>query len=220
MKTTIQSTVVTAAVLLACGNLVVAVADGSNPPPIDSVNGIGAAQLGENREAVKKALPAMQNLAPGQKLASAVFSSPHLERFIVRDHKVEGHTKPVDVELRFWRDKLWALIVYFSKEDTSAVLASLKARYGAFTNGAEDRPVWEGKLVTLQAYGPQAWYGLTLNSISEDARTWFFKALTGKSDEKPNAQAGAADSSSVPKDTHPAAGQALPGTAAGSKQGN
>lgn len=146
-------------------------------PSIALLTGFGDAKFGSTIEEARKALPAMEPLSHDIKMPSAHFSSPHLERFVLRKHVVAGLASPVDVELRFWEGKLWAFLVYFEKTDLDAALKLLEKTYGPRTTGTEVQPIWRGEKATLQAMGKAGWYGATDNAISEKAREWFFAEL-------------------------------------------
>lgn len=146
-------------------------------PSLALLTGFGDAKFGSTIEEARKALPAMEPLSNDIKMPSAHFSSPQLERFVLRKHAIAGLASPVDVELRFWEGKLWAFLVYFEKADLDAALKLLEKTYGPRTTGTEVQPIWRGDKATLQAMGKAGWYGATDNAISEKAREWFFTEL-------------------------------------------
>lgn len=148
-------------------------------PSVESLTGYGKASFGASVDEVKALWPDMQTVAPDTQLPSAAFVSPHLGRFLLKGEQIPGLSKPVDVELRFWEGKLWAYLVYFDKADKAAALQYLEKTYGMRTSGIEDRPIWGGEKVTLQAVGEAGWFGATDNALSDQARAWFFTALTG-----------------------------------------
>jgi len=149
-------------------------------PSVASLQGFAGVHFGDSVETATAKLPAMKPLANDQKMPAAVFASPHLRRFLFEGYELEGVAAPLKVELRFWKDQLWAFLVYFEKEDAPAVLQALEKRYGERTSGVADRPIWKDGRVTLQTVSKAGWYGATSDAISEDARAWFFKALTGE----------------------------------------
>lgn len=148
-------------------------------PSIALLTGYGTASFGTSVDDVKKLWPEMEAVANDAHLPSAAFNSPHLQRFLLKGQQIPGLANPVDVEFRFWEGKLWAFLVYFKKADKDAALQHLEKTYGKRITGIDDRPIWTGEKVTLQAVGEAGWYGATDNALSDQARAWFFTALTG-----------------------------------------
>jgi hypothetical protein len=207
-------------VLLAAAAVAAAAATAAEPtaapaaaPSVASLTGFGAVKFGATVEEARKAWPAMAVLHQDIKMPSAAFTSPFLERFVIRKHAIAGLASPVDVELRFWEGKLWAFLVYFEKADMNAALQHLEKTYGPRTSGIETRPIWRGEAVTLQAMAEAGWYGATDNAISDKARAWFFKELTGNPQGQQAAQpAPGAESAPGGGTAAPAAATAAPAT--------
>lgn len=176
-------------------------------PSVADLDGFAGVKFGTGVEDARKTLPAMTPLADDVKMPSASFSSPFLKRFLVKDYAIEGLSLPVDVELRFWKDQLWAFLVYFKEADRQAALDYLEKTYGKHPTGTDSRPIWRGDKVTLQSMSEGGWFGATDNALSDDARAWFFKALTGNAEG--NAAASTASSPAAtgsPAATTPPAG--------------
>ncbi len=171
--------VATIAALAAAVLTAAAVGADESAPSIESLTGFGNAKFGSGIEDVRKVWPGMTPIGDKVKMPSAAFTSAHLQRFLIKGHKLEGLTSPVDVELRFWKERLWAFIVYFEPADSAAALQQLVKTYGERTTSTEERPIWRGEKVSLQTMPSSGWYGATDNAISDDAREWFFAALTG-----------------------------------------
>lgn len=144
------------------------------------MKGFAGVDFGDSIEKATAVLPAMKPLTNDQRMPAASFASPHLRRFVFEGYQLEGVAAPLKVELRFWKDQLWAFLVYFQKDDAAEVLQALAKRYGEHTSGTAERPIWKDGRVTLQTVSNAGWYGATSDAISEDARAWFFKALTGE----------------------------------------
>src|SRR5690606_23687774 len=125
------------------------------------------------------------------RLPSAAFQSPLLDRFLIKDHEISGLASPVDVELRFWEGKLWAFLVYYKMDDKDAALQYLEKTYGKRMSGTDERPIWNGEKVTLQGIAGAGWFGATDNALSDQARAWFFTALTGNPEGNSPAAANA-----------------------------
>jgi hypothetical protein len=151
-------------------------------PSVADLEGFAGVKFGASIEDARKVLPAMSPLADDVKMPSASFSSPFLKRFLVEGYEIEALSSPVDVELRFWKDQLWAFLVYFKEADRQAALDYLEKTYGKHPSGTDSRPIWRGEKVTLQSMSEGGWFGATDNALSDDARAWFFKALTGNAE--------------------------------------
>jgi len=186
-----RSTALLGAVLLAAAAGAIRPAHAAEPS-IDALTGFGDAKFGATEDEVKKVWPKMEPLGADVQKPAAAFSSPHLVRYIINGHTIDDLKSPVDVEFRFWEGKLWAFLVYFKPEDKAAVLKHLESKYGQRSSGIEDRPIWRNDKVTLQAMSDDGWYGSTDNAISELARAWFFKSLTGNPEGNAPQPAGGA----------------------------
>ncbi len=212
ISTTPQRRLFTKWSLILAAAVFTAAAGGAEPPApatVDALSGFGGAKFGGTIEETRKVWPKMNAVADDVRLPSAAFASTHLDRFLVKEHSIVGLSSPVDVELRFWKGNLWAFLVYFQEADAPAALRHLAKEYGKHTTGIDTRPIWRGEKVTLQAMSDAGWYGATDNVISEDARTWFFAALTGKTEAEIEASTAATE-----KPAAPAAGPDAPAAAA------
>jgi hypothetical protein len=181
-------------------------------PSVADLDGFAGVKFGTGIEDARKALPPMTPIADDVKMPSASFSSPFLKRFLIKDQKIEGLSSPVDVELRFWKDQLWAFLVYFKETDRQAALDYLEKTYGKHPTGTDSRPIWRGEKVTLQSMSEGGWFGATDNALSDDARAWFFQALTGNPEgNAPAATAASPGPTGSPAAVTPVAG-ATPAT--------
>jgi hypothetical protein len=211
-----RSSVLLAAVALAAAAAMVRPGYGAEPS-IDTLKGFGAAKFGSSVEETRALWPAMEPLGNDVKMPAAAFTSPHLSRYLLKDHAVAGLSSPVDVEFRFWEGKLWAFLVYFKPDDKDAALQHLEKSYGKRQTGLEDRPIWRSDAITLQAVAGDGWYGATDNALSDVARAWFFTALTGNPEGQAPAAAepakpGAAAAPPAPEAAPPAPAAATPGS--------
>jgi len=137
--------------------------------------GVPRLKLGETLEVVRKAYPEMQP-ATGNAGAQA-FDSPHLQRFVMGPVAVAGLKNPTSVELRFWQGKLWAVIVYFGKNDDADVLAALTKRLGPPTASTKMSASWQGPESLTMSATSQRWYAVTDNALSTSAQAWFLENL-------------------------------------------
>jgi len=149
-------------------------------PSIADLEGFAGIEFGDSLEVAKKKHPEMRPVSTNDtRLNAAAIQSPHLMRQVIGDYKLGNVPTPVQVELRFWRDQLWAVVVYYDRGESEAVLKYLDETYGPRTSGAPERPIWSDDRVQLQVVTTGGWYGATSKPISEDARAWFFKKLSG-----------------------------------------
>jgi len=175
------------------------------PPPTperDGPAGIGKAKLGASVEEVKKAYPKIESFDGS--LCAAVVRSPFIQRFVLRQEKLAGLPKPVDVELRFWKDKLWVAIVCYGDVPEAKVMEALRKQHGEPTPGGT---LWPGRKSTLMISGRQRWYSVFDNALSEEAARLFmedFKRLRPRGGPAAEPTA-AAERASSPGATPPAA---------------
>lgn len=143
----------------------------------DPLTAFGSAKLGASLADVKKAYPKMEALAPMANLGAQGFVSDHLARFVVRNAQVPELKRKADVELRFWKDKLWAYIVYYGDGNDQAVVETLTKRFGPPNGTNPQKPSWAGETSTTFVETSQHWYSVTDNAISKDAAAWFVSNL-------------------------------------------
>lgn len=139
--------------------------------------GFGAAKFGDSIAQVQKALPKMEETS--KDLGAQAFSSDHLKRFALQQAQVPGLDKPTTVELRFWKDKLWAVIVYFGDNTDAQVLEMLTKQFGP-PAAATATPAWRGTQTETLMVARQRYYGTTYNPLSADAQAWFVERLRGE----------------------------------------
>jgi len=96
---------------------------------------------------------------------------PSIARYVLPNQTVPEHTKLSDIELRFWDDKLWAIIVYFPEGEAEAVGAALRVRYGRPSGASNVSTIWRGETVTLAFVPKQRWYGFTDNRLNQAVET-------------------------------------------------
>ena len=168
--------------------------------------GFGAAKFGQSVEEVKKALPKVEPLEGS--LGAQAFPSEHLKRFALKGTKVPGLEKPTNVELRFWKDKLWTVIVYFGENPPEQVTAALTKQYGP-PAGTPANPAWHGERTETLVVNRERYWATTDNALSTDAQAWFREYLTGQRAEP----AAAASPAGTPASATPG-GDATPATPA------
>ena len=141
------------------------------------LTGFGTVPFGSSVEAAKKVYPKMEVVTGN--LGATAFPSEHLQRFVVRGVGVNELKKSTDVELRFWKDKLWAYIVYYGADSEPVVIEKLTTRFGPPNGTNPAKPSWQGDKTLTFVETSQDWYSVTDDAISKDAQAWFFEKLKG-----------------------------------------
>ena len=179
------------------------------------------AQLGSTPEQVRKAFPKME--VTTENLGSQPFPSEHLVRYVVRDAKIAEAGKPGMVELRFWNNKLWAIVVYYPPDTKDAVLAALTKRLGPPNGTNPAKPSWQGAKSSVFVETSLNWFAVTDNALSKEAQAWFLANLQKMSQAMQQGQAqqpqkaaegGAAAPAAAPAAATPAATPAAAAPAA------
>lgn len=143
----------------------------------NELTGFGAVKLGSSVEEMKKVHPAMAPLGPTETLGSQAFVSEYLARYVLRGVEVPELKRKADVELRFWKDKLWVYIVYYAADDEKAVIEALTKRLGPPNGTNPQKPGWVGDTSTVFVETAKHWYAVSDNTISKDAQAWFITNL-------------------------------------------
>jgi hypothetical protein len=142
--------------------------------------GLGDAKWGMTMAEVWKLYPKARWVPEDEQLGAPVVDGPYVDRLEVTDVTVPGLEKPTRVELRFWKGKFWATIIYLGDNDPEKVKAYIAKQFGPFTSGDDFSPMWVGEKVTTGAAYHQKWYGSSDNALSEHARKWFSDMLNGR----------------------------------------
>jgi len=134
--------------------------------------GFGKARFGMTVAQVSEIYPQMEKLT--KSLGAAVVEGPLIERRVLWKEEISGLSKPVNVELRFWKDQLWVVIVYFGENDLETVVRLLTERHGP-PSGKPANAIWEGKKSTIMIAGKARWYSIQDNAISKEAQAVFME---------------------------------------------
>ena len=126
---------------------------------------------------LRRHYPEMEELGD-QNLGALPIGGPHISRYVARDQQQPGLAKPSDLEFRFWKDKLWIIIVYFGENDADAVMATLREQLGSPTGDDKQHPRWDGEKTEVTVSPAQGWYGIADKAASKEAREWLITALT------------------------------------------
>ena len=179
------------AVLIACGCLLPAVghaqplpsdaaAPAAKAPPGAEFTGYGKATFGMRWQAVKTLFPGAEELPDGKDTGAASIGGPFIHRLYLTNQRTDGLPKPVDVELRFWKKRLWGVLVYFKDNDPKLVLAMLTKRLGPAQSTDPDNPSWIFDKTQSSAAMKQSWYGTNDSALSKQAQAWFALVMTGQ----------------------------------------
>ena len=159
----------------------------ATPPPGTSTprsgaefSGFGDASFGTRWAAVRARYPKAQELAEGDHRAAPSIGGPFVRRLLLTAQPVEGFTGPADVELRFWKNQLWTVVVYLGGNPDPPMTAVLGKRLGPPDNSDADNPQWtRGKTQTTAAV-KQNWYAVNDIALSGEAQAWFVKVMQGE----------------------------------------
>jgi len=136
---------------------------------------IGGAKLGSSTADVRKVFPKMEPTT--ENLGAQPFDSEFLTRYVVKNVKIPETGKPGTLELRFWKDKLWAIIAYYGDGNGPKVVEALTKRLGPPNGTNPQKPGWQGEKSLMFIEEEHGWYSLTDNALSKEAQTWFFAQI-------------------------------------------
>lgn len=143
----------------------------------NEIKGFNSTKFGSSIEETKKVYPKMEPLT--ENLGATAFPSEHLARFVIRGAPVDELKRSTDVELRFWKNKLWAYIVYFGEGNAPVIIEVLTKRLGPPNGTNPEKPGWLGETSMTFVESSVHWYSVTDNEISKDAQAWFTEKLKG-----------------------------------------
>jgi hypothetical protein len=152
--------------------LLAAVAWGETPER-SVPQGFGKAKFGMTVAEVKASYPELQPAPP----IKGYLSHPDLERHVLFAAKVGKLPKPMDIELRFWKGRLWMLLFYNGKNSKADVDRYLVSTYGEPVSGALDAAwVWPGRSLVSQTQ--HGWFSLSDRTIGKEAQAELAKQRT------------------------------------------
>jgi hypothetical protein len=146
----------------------------------DEFTGYGSAPFLTTYDAFKRLYPSAEPVSEGANLGAPSIGGPYIRRLVLKDQKVEGLEKPTMVELRFWKNKLWGVIVYYGENNPEQIFAMLIKRLGPSDSTDPTNPLWERSKTQTTAQKKQLWFGINDRALSKEAQDWFKLALTGK----------------------------------------
>ena len=173
---------ITAGLLVLCGST--QAADVKQPA------GYGKVRFGATVDEVKKAYPKLEELNMSQSLGAPVIKGPDITRYVLHAESYPGVAEPIDVELRFWKGKLWLYIAYFPPAQSDSVLAKLVADHGPSTGKNPDYPNWKLEKSTVLLEKKLGRVTVNDDASTKEAQAWFLAELKkGMAARKPPAAA-------------------------------
>ena len=165
--------------------LCAAVARGAD---VKQPTGYGKAKFGSTVDEVKKVFPKLEALTLQQTMGAPIVNAPDITRYALHEQSFPGAAKPIDVELRFWKGKLWLYIAYFPPEEADAVLGKLTSEYGPQGNKSADYPSWKLENTTVLLEKKLGRVTVNDNGFTKEAQEWFLGELKkGMSAKRPPA---------------------------------
>jgi hypothetical protein len=162
----------------------------SPPAPAAGETGspvFGKARFGMTVEEMKALYPQMEDL--NKSLGAAVAEGRFITRRVLWQQQLPGLPDPTDIELRFWKNQLWVVIVYFGNNDLDTIMKMLTERYGP-PQGDPGSPVWSGPTSTVIVAAKARWYSAYDNVISKDAQAVFMEDLKRSLERRAAARRG------------------------------
>lgn len=144
------------------------------------VTAFGQATFGMSWAEVRGRYPRAQELAAGQERAAPSIGGPYVRRLLLAAQPVEGFKGTADVELRFWKNRLWTVVVYLGPEPDPPMMTVLRAHFGSPANSDADNPQWTRGSTQITAAVKQHWYAINDVALSAEAQAWFVKAMRGE----------------------------------------
>lgn len=152
----------------------------AKPVEIQQFTGYADIPWGTRWEVVKKRFPDATELAEGKSLGANPIGGPLIHRLELTKQAFPGLNKPVTVELRFWKKKLWGFVVYFGDNTDDEVSALLYGRLGPQDSTEKTYPIWKKDLTQTSADFRVRWFSVTDTPLSLQAQEWFQQLLTGQ----------------------------------------
>ena len=148
--------------------------------PLDTLKGYGPAPFGTRWDKAQKLFPKAEVVSEGKNLGAPSVGGPFIHRLYLTDQHIEGLSKPVNVELRFWKKNLWVVQVYWGENSDQDVVAMLSKRLGPNQGNDSGNLLWITDTVQITGSTKQHTYGSTDLTLSADAQAWFKKLMHGE----------------------------------------
>jgi hypothetical protein len=142
------------------------------------LEGFGKAKFKMTPDEVRAVLPDLEPLE--EDLGAAIVGGPYAKRFVLRDFEVPGFQHKTNVEIRFWNDRLWVVIVYFGENDFGSVVEAMEKLHGTDSRGDDKSRVWVGEKTTAVVTDRERYYSISDNDLSAEARAALFQGIHPK----------------------------------------
>jgi hypothetical protein len=143
-------------------------------PAPHAPEGFGTAKFGMTLEQVRQLYP---TLAKAPVVTSAAyFRLPSLTRYWITKVDVPGLRSQCDVEFRFWKNRLWSVVVYYGANAFADVAEKLRREYGPPSTKSRD-PSWAFGSASITTSPGQMWYSLDDNEIGKDVQRGFTETI-------------------------------------------
>lgn len=149
-------------------------ASGQMPLKIEP-EGFGQARFGMSPAEVERLYPRLTTLGR-ENLGATPVLSPLAVRQLLPPQELQGLSKPVRVELRYWKDRLWTVIVYYGDNSAEDVITVLRKQVGDPGN-RDKEPTWRGEKVTVITANRERWYAISDDALSREVQAVVFEAL-------------------------------------------
>ncbi len=159
-------------------------------------DGFGKAKLGMSPQEVAKLYPELKKLDREVLGATPVFS-PFVVRQLIPSVALAGAPHPVPVELRYWKDKLWVIIVYNGQNSDEQMTDAFTALCGK-PSADKPGPAWFGEKVSISSAPKQHWYALADNALSKQAQELFAEEMARQRQMAARRGAAAVPAASAP----------------------
>lgn len=141
------------------------------------LTGYGPVALGTSLARARELLPAARPIENRVMLGAPTLDSPHIQRLVLEQQAFPGLPAPIDVELRFWNERLWIVHLYTRTNPPDAVRAMLRARLGPPTDDRPRTMIWATDATTISAQLTQGWIAITDVAISREPQAWFNQTI-------------------------------------------
>jgi hypothetical protein len=154
-------------------------------------SGLGKAQFGMSPQQVEKLYKGQVRTLGQENLGATAIYSPDIVRQVLADQKVGGLSQPTNVELRYWKNKLWVIIVYFGQNSAESVNESLVKQFDKATISSTDY-VWQFPKVMVNTANRDRWYAMADTALSREAQAAFAEDMRKAAEQRQTQQAPAA----------------------------
>lgn len=136
--------------------------------------GFGKAEFRMSPEQVAKLYEGQIRTLEGlESLGATPLGGPYVVRQALSGQRVEGLAEPTTVELRYWKDQLWVIIVYYGENSADSVKEMLTKKHGPGAQGIR----WRSERVQVNAVDKERWYSLADAELSAEVQKLFAEEM-------------------------------------------